>query len=1474
MLANFRCRCHYCYVTGTTHKVVDGGGHGDLGHFSDTPLLVLACLESGPKHGHSMLRIIEATYRTRLGPGGLYGAISRLENKGLIVALPMEERRRPYQITKAGLRLLRAQLDTMSRLTNRGSAATEPESPQRIPSFYTAESDEDVLSEMEQRPVDKPTPFNKDQLPFLQLGGRGFEILTYLLKQAEAPEGAVLTLVKASRDAGRDVLIHVGGRLHTVVQCKNLENRFSQPALLEELVKFVLYDYTERYIPADGVVTYEFWAPGGLTEPADRWVAEFPHSLTEEELRKAFDHVVQANKTLGNPEWAEVGDYLRETLKQRIRLNRHEAISLTRKVRSAPNDLYEDFFNVTVVASLSRVADVIESQFQTQNDQLLAGLTDVVRGNQIDERINEARDLLNKRDFRDAAVVLRQEESKNGHLFNDRQRFRLASNYGAIAFGENRMEDAARHFLEAIRFAPDDQLAQTNEVFAYFLLGERDRAFQLGTQRRLQYPTSARLAGIWINSAPETQSPDDLISQLDPVLLGDAEVCIALARRCMMADQLDKADEYCTQAALVAPKWSQSWLVRAQVGVGMLMEEHAGTRVLTQPRAAVLAKAIDDATKAIEVCTSEKEGVWPKAEAFAVRAQLRFINEEVELGIKDADAAYRLTPEVLHVILLRAQAHLMANETDSAVKLLADGYAQQARPDVVLLYAKTLASRAKSGDLARAVEVSASVNVSDIPARMRDSFVINAIQFMAQFEDWSTASEYLDRQRSAIHRVTASAVDALIHLGRKDVDASNRLADDALANLTNAVQAGAKEFLAGVLMQLKRATDALPIFQDLFDSDIPTFDARQLIVCADELGLHKKVMEICELVNTRKPQNWQMIEFEVQRLEQYNRDKAIERLQEFLRREPGHKLAQLRLSITARLHGKAELVRSAVSDLPSVEELPINYIMAALGILREGPNYQDAIDYAYRYLRCHFDRQEAHEAYIQVVIMRPNQPGETAEVDIVSTDSAVHCQELGSGEFRWLVLENTDKPVRDFEEISLSDPRADSLLGKKVGDTFVLAAAPMGNREAIIRKIQTKYVRRFQDCMTELQVRFGPKTMLQSVYIGPPDAIEQPAMVTVMTDLQRRAKQLESMQELYRSNPVPLHMYGASFGHNAYQTIMHIAQTPGLPVKCFEGTLGEPDASLLLLRERPLLLIDLTSIATVRILRLEWLFATKLFRFAVTQGTWEALHDTLLDKLEPSGNRSSLSYEDSRYVRTDFDAEAAEQLKLENAAFLESFRQNVEVLPAIELAAVSRDERDQMKECFGVYGAETMAVSGAGQTVLWCDDSILGMLAVSRFGARRTWTQIVLLSFVEAGVLSRDDYNKAVARLIGCDYKLTFFDPPCMLEACRLSDFGAARFPLKQMIDAFREIAMPPAGLTRLFIEFFVELQREPLLFHKKSLIVRALLDALWANPAAHDFVLALRAVSPRLFGLNVVAESEFNAMFDEWLKSLNRDAV
>ena len=108
------------YVMRSTRNVVPGEEGPRLGHYSDPPMLVLASLANGPKHGHAMIADIVRLCGTRLGPGTLYGAIARLEQQGWIEPLPPEERRRPYRITAEGVRVLRAKLITLRQFTKAG----------------------------------------------------------------------------------------------------------------------------------------------------------------------------------------------------------------------------------------------------------------------------------------------------------------------------------------------------------------------------------------------------------------------------------------------------------------------------------------------------------------------------------------------------------------------------------------------------------------------------------------------------------------------------------------------------------------------------------------------------------------------------------------------------------------------------------------------------------------------------------------------------------------------------------------------------------------------------------------------------------------------------------------------------------------------------------------------------------------------------------------------------------------------------------------------------------------------------------------------------------------------------------------------------------------------------------------------------------------------------------------------------------
>ena len=93
----------------------------DFGRFSEPALLILISLANGPKHGYAMIEDIVSVAGVRLGPGTLYGAISRLESRGLIEALEPEHRRNPYRLTGAGERSLHERLQSLAAVARAGA---------------------------------------------------------------------------------------------------------------------------------------------------------------------------------------------------------------------------------------------------------------------------------------------------------------------------------------------------------------------------------------------------------------------------------------------------------------------------------------------------------------------------------------------------------------------------------------------------------------------------------------------------------------------------------------------------------------------------------------------------------------------------------------------------------------------------------------------------------------------------------------------------------------------------------------------------------------------------------------------------------------------------------------------------------------------------------------------------------------------------------------------------------------------------------------------------------------------------------------------------------------------------------------------------------------------------------------------------------------------------------------------------------
>jgi len=102
---------------------------GELGRFAEPALYILVSLSDGPKHGYAIMTDVETISGVPMGPGTLYGALARLERRGLIEALEPDDRRRPYRLTALGASTLEGQLDQLRSFVTIGLTRLERNVP-------------------------------------------------------------------------------------------------------------------------------------------------------------------------------------------------------------------------------------------------------------------------------------------------------------------------------------------------------------------------------------------------------------------------------------------------------------------------------------------------------------------------------------------------------------------------------------------------------------------------------------------------------------------------------------------------------------------------------------------------------------------------------------------------------------------------------------------------------------------------------------------------------------------------------------------------------------------------------------------------------------------------------------------------------------------------------------------------------------------------------------------------------------------------------------------------------------------------------------------------------------------------------------------------------------------------------------------------------------------------------------------------
>lgn len=1089
---------------------------------------------------------------------------------------------------------------------------------------------------------------------------------------------------------------------------------------------------------------------------------------------------------------------------------------------------------------------------------------------EIDGLIDQARERINPREARIAIYLLEQIQRTRGGSLSNWQRFRILTNLGCAHLAIEEGKIAARYFLDAAPLQPDDQKGVENEVLAYHLLLQEKETREKAAASVQRFPNSTRARSLWLQSAPQESTYEELLEATPAFMRKDAEIACALCRKAIACGHLDVAIDHGKDAVADKPKWSQTHLLLAGVYFARVVATERTVKPLNaEEKKAAFANSLALADGAITAAEAECVP-YVKAHAFALKAEIALIQGRKEDAAHFAREALGAAPGELNSRLAMAESFIGMGSPDEGIRVLEEAHAEsKGAANVSFMLGQALLHRGTPQDLKRAFDVFSTANLANLPRELIDPLTVGATRALVRAGRFGEIENYVARSEVADSPVIVATIRAYASLREGQQAQTAQFLDEAVAARRTTDTRSLTNFLGRLLLEAGRPSDALPLLQELFDAQTPEFDVGLLLRCAGELGKEQVILDTCQTLYERGFRDWELLEFESQYLEDRDHQKAIARLQEFIAANPDHRVAKLRLATIAMRYGLNDIAPLTNATLPSPDELPMRYAVAAIRVLQWQNQGTPAVDYAYRVLRAHTSEFEAHKAYLGS--LTPAVPPEIpATMEKVEIGSAVEYSENSDVPAGWFVIEDTDKPSKEFEELPASDDRSRELLGKKVGDTFLLVNSPLKNRVGRITQILSKYTRRFQVTGGQMELKFPGQTIIWTLHVPPAEKLTVADIQPMLDTIKARSEVVAKLRDIYRTTAITLNMYGTKLGHGACEALFDLVTSEEDFVRCSQPTTDALLSGLAALETKRTVVLDLVALTTLRLLGItRQVLTSERFRFVVSAATFTELQE-LRAKARFSTPHGTMFYKDGQHYMTETTAEQSEKEKAAFEEWMQCVEKSTTVVSVPEVAAMDPERRKVLEKAFGWEGLDAAVAAAAPDTILWTDDLVFAEYAKAELGLERVWTQAMLEYLASRGLIDRAVAEEAYAKLVGFNYHSTHFIGSTMVAALRVTNGAIDSFPMRQMIQAFTPLAASPSiedrkTAFRMLAEFILKLSLEPFLPETKCVATKALLDTFPTDPAtqAHLDLFALQC--GKLMTVHPVGRTNFLRCFEQW---------
>jgi tetratricopeptide (TPR) repeat protein len=1055
-----------------------------------------------------------------------------------------------------------------------------------------------------------------------------------------------------------------------------------------------------------------------------------------------------------------------------------------------------------------------------------------------DAKLESVRHQLDAHDRQAAKVILRQLRANRWSELSERQRFLTLTYLAQVGFAEGNWREAGQLFISAKQYQPDEERAQVNTALGHELLGEKETAHHMAHELAQAYPHSSRPWAIICRTAPSENTAAQLEEALPNHVRGDAEVLVAVAMRALRHNDWDRAVQLAQQATQGEKEWSAPWFILAQARLQQAIA--TGLKLTTEPLVAAHPSTLKDVIylfdRAVDIA-ERTQAEDQTIQALLERGRAKRLTGDYGGADDDFARAHNLAPHDAEVLYHYGLHLFYRGRGEAALSLLREAVNVGAGGDAAFMLALALRSQNeeqhRSEWLKWVVEAAGDPHASlqleaaefSVDALIENDRIADAQQLVEHLGQCSLADIALDTLR------------ARLELAQDHREQALQCASSVRERLTHHTKARIVRLLAETYCRLGDHGTALPLWEHVVDETKQITDVWQLIGTARRLRRYDIVRRVCRVWREAGISDATLLNAELEVLERFAPHEALELLKEEVARHPENTLLQLRLSLLALRLDRRELVCRDVRSLPKPDHVEVHNGEMVVHILTEVGAFEAALKYAYDLFRNNQESPIAHST-LACLVIGSGLPDDLFSPSVAVTPSmAVSFVEEGTNDVQWRVIEDHPEGPALPEDLRPDHGFAKRLLGLHTGEMFVLAGDAVDGRKAVVRDIVSKYVYRANKCMNEWQVRFPDEPGIELFRLSPlpqEDGTELPDVLPIIRRTYERQRSIHEVLQTYRESPVSLNLVARATGSHFVDAMVRLASMDDTPLRCCSGDMRAFEEATALMATASVLVLDLSAIVTLTLLKLDERLCDCPMRLVVAADTLHQLRMLREERRHWERTSGWVAPAEGglgiRLIESSEEAWREERQRIER--LIERVATVADVLDCGELADVPPAQRDEMIKFCGQPGAESLILARNSGHVLWSDDFAIALYGQQAFGIRRVWTQAVLLSLVAQGLLMKEEYYAASARLLGYDYVSTRFDSRTLLAAASIADWVPGAQPLKQALVCLTGDNDPKTNLT-IAAMFIREIITQPVRHPRHSVVVMAALDSIAAGPLA-----------------------------------------